>query len=232
MMKKAYSLGAIAGALLLFASCNKDPENHVLSIVHPYYSAIDGVLYAEQDNDSIIFESFDSYYMEPMVDWIKITAGESYDVKYDYTKLYTFKSFVSFDPNTTGITRVGSVKISSYYNSAAVFYQLGCLNINHPAPGQTETRDSVSFDLDVTATSTLDSICFNVSKPWTLNYAENADQTWATIDQSEGEAGKSKVTLTIEPNNTENARATVFELKCGGVTNLININQAAAKNND
>ena len=56
-MKKVYSLSAIAAALLILASCSKDPENHTLYLVHPdnpnYY------LFAEQETDSVVFETFD-----------------------------------------------------------------------------------------------------------------------------------------------------------------------------
>ena len=228
MMKKVYSLSAIAAALLILASCSKDPENHTLYLVHPdnpnYY------LFAVQETDSVVFETFDSYNMFSMEDWITVTAGESYDVKYDYRNLYAFTSLLSFEPNTTGKARKGYVLINSYeYSSAAFFTQLGYMNINHPSARATETLDSVSFDLNVSAVTTEDSICFNVSKSWTLDYAANADRTWATINKTQGEAGNTKVTISLTPNtDTENARTTVFALKCGEVTNYINVKQFPA----
>ena len=105
------------------------------------------------------------------------------------------------------------------------------MNIRRPEPMNTIVADSVSFDLYVNAVSTVDSICFNVSKPWTLAYAENADQTWAVVDKTSGAAGDNKVTISLTPNtDTKNARATVLELKCGEVINLINIRQAVGIN--
>jgi hypothetical protein len=103
------------------------------------------------------------------------------------------------------------------------------MNISRPRPSVTAVADSVSFDLYVNFVATDDSICFDVSKPWTLSYAENADQTWAAFDKAQGSAGKNKVVLTLTPNSdTENGRTTVLALKCGEVTNLINIRQEAA----
>ena len=226
-MKKVNSLCTIAAGILLLASCHKDPENHLLNVVYP---SPYGVVYAEQDMDSVIFETFDSYNMISQVDWIKVIAGESYEVDYDYRNLYAFKSLVSFEPNTTGKTRMGAVRINSHdFSSGAVFYQRGHMNISRPQPKVTALTDSVSFDLYVNFVATADSICFNVSKPWTLSYAENADQTWAVFDKAQGSAGKNKVTLTLTPNSdAENGRTTVLALKCGEVTNLINIRQEAA----
>ena len=83
--------------------------------------------------------------------------------------------------------------------------------------------------MNVSAVTTEDSICFNVSKSWTLDYAANADRTWATINKTQGEAGNTKVTISLTPNtDTENARTTVFALKCGEVTNYINLKQFQA----
>ena len=228
MKKKFYSLSALAAALLIFASCNKDPENHTLYLVHP--SSTNYYLFADQEEDSVVFETFDSYIIYSMSDWITVTAGDYYDVKYDYRNLYAFTSLLSFEPNTTGKTRTGFVQINSYdYSSAAFFTQLGFMNINHPTYKATETADSVSFDLNVSAVATEDSICFNVSKSWKLDYADNADRTWATVNKTQGVAGNSKVTITLTPNtDTENARTTVFALKCGEVTNYINVNQFPA----
>ena len=226
-MKKVYFLSAIAASILLISSCHKDPENHLLNVVYP---SPYGIVYADQELDSIIFETFNSYNTESQVDWIEVVAGASHDVDYDYRNLYAFKSLVSFEPNTTGKTRVGAVRIDSYdYSTAAVFYQYGFLNISRPEPGVTAVRDSASFDLYVPFIASEDSICFNVSNPWTLSYAEGADQTWASFDLAQGAAGKGKVTLTVTPNpDTANGRVTVLALKSGSVTNLINIRQGAA----
>ena len=226
-MKKAYFLSAIAASILLITSCHSDPENHLLNIVYPNPY---GIIFADQENDSVIFESFDSYNITSQDEWISVVAGSSYEVDYDYRNLYAFTSLLSFTPNTTGRTRVGSIRIDSYdYSTAALFYQYGFMNIVHPEPSETAVPDSASFDLYVPFIATEDSICFNVSKPWTLEFAENADNTWATLDKVQGAAGKSKVTVSITPNpDTDKSRVTVLALKCGQVTNLINIRQAAA----
>ena len=94
MKKKVYSLSALAAALLIFASCNKDPENHTLYMVHP--SSTNYYLFADQEEDSVVFETFDSYIIYSMSDWITVTAGDYYDVKYDYRNLYAFTSLLSF----------------------------------------------------------------------------------------------------------------------------------------
>lgn len=232
-MKKVNFLSAIVAGFLLLVSCHKDPENHTLYVVYPNPAQPQGGwVYADQELDSIVFETFDSYNTTSLADWITVTAGASYEVDYDYRNLYAFTTLVSFKPNTTGKTRIGTVRIDSYdYSSAAVFYQLGFMDIRHPEPMTTVVEDSVSFDLYVNPVATEDSICFTVSKPWTLSYAENSDQTWTAFDKTEGAAGDGNVTITFTPNPNTYGRTTVLALKCGEVTNLINIRQAAAITN-
>ena len=216
--------------LSLFTSCNKESENHTIFIVHP--SQYD-VLFADQVDDSLIFETFDSYSLESLSDWITITDGDSYTVNYDHNKLYRFTSLLSLTQNTTGRTRVGAVKINSYYTNAAIFTQYGFLNISHPFPMPCESSlhktDSVSFELELDATATVDSICFNVSKPWNMECSVVEDN-WITLDKTQGNAGFTKITLNLTANtDTENSRNTELTLKCGEVTNIINIKQLPAK---
>jgi hypothetical protein len=230
-MKKLSFLCSFMAVALFVTSCVKDPERHILHVSYPVPCSI---LYADEQTDSLVFETYDSYKLTSLADWITISAGESYDVKYNYMNLYFFKALLSLTQNTTGRTRQGSVRIDSYdHPSGAIYYQLGCLNIKHPMPVSTDSLhaipDSVSFDLLVDATAIEDSICFNVSKHWTMNYDTGADSTWATINAANGNAGYNKVLLSLTANPDTLERTTVVTLKCGEVTNFINIKQLPFK---
>ncbi|MBO7067264.1 MAG: BACON domain-containing protein [Bacteroidaceae bacterium] len=224
-MNKLYLMCAALASLCFFSSCSNKSEYHGLNILYPSQYKI---LYADEESDSLVFETYDNSELYPLANWIEIIEGSSYDVTYN-NRMYVLVSKLSFAPNTTGRTRRGAVQVNSYeYSSAAVYCQLGCLNISHPLPDindPTQIPDTVSFDLTVDAAAVEDSICFSVSKAWTIDYAENADRSWATIDKTGGVAGDGSVLLTFEPNTDMQKRTTSFVLKSGGVTNTINVIQ-------
>lgn len=225
--------------LSFFFSCNKgDSDNHCLDVIYPSPYK---VLYADQVEDSLIFATFDSYEaFSNQPDWITITAGASHNISYDPMNLYNLKILLAFAPNLTGETRTGIVQVNSYeYSTAGVFYQTGFLNINNPSPQYVYASSkyvipsSATFELQVAGESETDSICFTVSQPWTLNFDDNTDHSWATLEKVSGQEGHNNVKLTFTPNSdTNNARTTTLILKSSGVSNLITVKQLAAVNQE
>ena len=128
-MNKFCLICASVACLSFFSSCNKsESENHCLWLIHPQNY---NVLYADQVEDSVVFQTFDSYEARPYnTDWLTITAGESYTVTYNPYNLYTFKALLAFSPNTTGKTRIGRVQIDSYNNTCRVSYSVICSTIS------------------------------------------------------------------------------------------------------
>ena len=239
-MNKFCLICASVACLSFFSSCKKsDPENHCLYVVYPDPYKI---LYADQEEDSLIFETFDSYEaLSNQPDWITITAGASYVVNYDPRNFYSFKTLLSFSPNTTSKTRVGAVQVNSYeFSSAAIYYQYGFLNINHPDPTLNYSDafgayipESATYELEIAADAESDSICFTVANTWTLEFSADADQTWLTLDKTSGEKNHNNVTIRLTQNSDEvNARTTSLLLKSGEVSNVINIKQLPAKDNN
>lgn len=238
-MNRFYLICVSVACLSFFSSCNKsDSDNHCLDVVYPSPYKL---LYADQVEDSLIFKTFDSYEaISNQPDWITITAGNSHNISYDPTNQYYLKILLTFTPNLTGETRTGIVQINSYeYSTAGVYYQTGYLNINNPAPKLEYANSkyiipaSASFELQVAGESETDSICFTVSQSWTLNFAENADRSWATIENVSGQKGHNNVKLTFTPNtDTRNERTTTLILKSSGVSNLITVKQLAAINQE
>ena len=234
-MKKNASLCIISTFLIFLSSCNSDPENHLLNVIYPSPYT---VLYADQVEDSLIFSTFDSYRLSSQAEWITILGATSYEVSYDYQKRYDFTTKLAFSQNTSGKTRAGGVRIDSYeYSSFAPYYQFGFLNISHPSPVYIDRTqivpDSVTFDLDVNFSSLQDSICFTVSRPWSLSFAQGTEHSWVSIDKSSGEAGANSVILSFTPNaDTESTRSTIILLKCDEVTNSINVRQLVAEEDE
>lgn len=235
-MNKFCLIFASVVCLSFFSSCGNESENHSLYVVYPNPYKI---LFADQVEDSLIFETFDSYEaISSQPEWITITAGASHSVNYDPRNLYSFKTLLAFTQNTTGKTRVGAVRVNSYeYSSAGIYYQLGCMNINNPAPkyvyfdnAYSYIPEYVTFELQVAADSESDSICFTVSQPWTLEFAPDVDKTWASIEKTDGQKGHNNIAVSLTPyTDKENARSTALVLKSGEVSNVINIKQMPAK---
>lgn len=233
-MNKFCLMCATVACLSFFSSCNKsETENHGFALVYPGISG--SFLFADQVEDSLKFQTFDSYEAYPYnADWITITAGASYDVSYNPYNLYTFKALLELKPNTTGKTRYGQVRVNNYGNTyGPLYFQYGFLNINNPVPtphysdelGGT-IPESATFELKVAADATTDSICFTVANPWTLEFSEGADQTWLTLDKTSGEKDHNNVTIRFTQNtDVVNDRSTSVVLKSGEVSNVITVKQ-------
>lgn len=222
-----------AACLSFFSSCTKnDVENHNIVIEYPYNNI--RIMYADHAEDSIVFQTFDSYVTSPYnSDWITVTAGSSYDVTYDPYNLYYFKSLLSFTPNTTGQTRYGYVRVDSYgKNVVAAYVQLGFLNITHPAPvypaSSSVIPDSAVFELQASADQQADSLCFTVAQPWTLSFPAGADQSWLTPDKTSGKKGHNNIAVSIAANTGSEQRTTSLVLNSGGVENVITVIQLPA----
>lgn len=229
----------LACSLLTFLfSCVHDPERHQLTPIEQPF-----IHYADETIDSLRFYTFDSWTATSQTDWISIESDSYANVNYDYTTRYLCRVIVSFKPNTTGKTRVGSVLVNSYdYSYSAPFVQLGLLNITHPtySVDTLNTNDSwldkqaripevAHFELIDSAHWTNDSICFTVQKNWDLVPVGETEPDWLTLDKRTDIAGKHTVKLTLTENLDTIGRETTLRLTSGKVSNLITVRQLPAK---
>lgn len=222
-------------AALLGQSCVSEPQNHHLSILYPNGK----IYYADHEEDSVVFLTFDSWKVRSMQsDWLTITTNDSYNFNYSNDVFYRFSVLTKLKPNTTNHTRLGELMVTSYeYTTSALYPQVGFLNITRPAHKVERMHDllipdSVSFTLTDSADVQFDSICFNVSGNWKLDFAEDADRSWLMLDATEGVAGKKCVVLNLQPNVATEPRETRLVLTCKGVENEIVVRQQAAKKED
>ena len=231
-MYKIKTLLLACSLLTLVASCSNDPDTHELIPVEQRF-----ILYADQTVDSLRFYTFDSWTVTPQVDWIKVDGDSHLDIPYDYTKRYLCKVFLKVLPNTTGVTRSGTVLVQSHeYSYSSPFVQLGMLDISHPSYTAESYFDEygiipkvVRFELVDSAHWTSDSICFKVENNWDLTFVDEAPE-WLALDKVTDLKGKYKINLTLVPNvDTENGREAKLKLTSGEVSNEILVRQLPAK---
>lgn len=84
----------------------------------------------------------------------------------------------------------------------------------------TTTETMVVGDLDQTAT-----ITFTANNPWTVSSSEE----WCRVSPTSGEAGNkaATVTVTLDPNNTFEARSATVTINAGGIEKTVTIIQRA-----
>ncbi len=231
-MKVKFFTVAASAAILLFSSCINDDGNHQLAIEYPTTS----LLFADQTKDSIVFHTYDSYRIISEASWIKVPENsDNDDIKHSDTKRYRIATTLELEPNKTGRTRLGNVRVDSYeYTVYGLYVQMGCLNIMHPQ-GKVESSitgavpDSVSFQIADSSYVNVDSLVFMVYHDWELSIADGHDASWLEIEKKSGSSGRQKVNLNLQTNTTSSDRDTKLVLKSGGAADTISVKQFAPK---
>ncbi|MCR4921151.1 MAG: hypothetical protein K5945_05515 [Bacteroidaceae bacterium] len=213
------------------SSCMNDPERHELQMVYP----VSSYLFADQTVDSLMFLTFDNWKVSlDESDWISVVGPKSGEFKYDYYTQHIIKVDLAMQPNTTGVTRRGYVRVNSYkYEGYASYVQYGFLEVTRPeyTPksylGEYNTiPKTVEFCLTDSASWELDSLSFYTEKPWTLTFKDPNDSTWVKPQMMSGEAGPSRVNLNLVPNTADERKAT-FVLTSSGISTEISVCQLA-----
>ena len=227
-MKTRFFFTALAlGAIL--ASCNDEPEQHLLSIEYPGTS----LLYADQTSDSIMFYATDTWRVTPEeTPWIQVVDADQAQAKYQYMKVVLYNVHLALEPNTTGQTRRGYVRVNSHdFEGYASYMQLPCLGITRPAYTIEKPISEhslipleVSFCLEDSASVTLDSLSFTVQNPWQISFSGESP-SWLTLAQTEGKAGHHRVDVSMTNNESDKPREAKLKLVSGAVTDEITIRQ-------
>lgn len=234
MKKKSflYASAFLAGTVWM-ASCGSD-DVHQLGVMYP-----NGIhaLYADDTEDSISFVTFDSWSVIPVAPWITVNGNASGTIKHDNNARYRISVPLNIGRNTTGRSRWGLVNVKSYeYMVNGLYYQMGTLNINHPAyqvksyiaGTNDQLIDSVAYELRDSAFVTDDSICFTVKQPWMLAF-KGERPSWVSLSSEEGFGGHANVAVTMEENTDTEDRIATVVLTSSGVSNEIDIRQYGVK---
>ena len=231
-MKSLVALVALTALVAMFHSCAKESEQHLLQMVHPSNS----IVFADQTRDSVEFYTFDSWKVVPDdTEWIQVEGENSARVNDQDQLLRLYILPVSIQPNTTGKTRLGYLRVTSYeFTAYASYIQVGFLRITRPAyeiktliSEYSSIPSEVSFCLKDSSTFTLDSLSFTTYNPWTLQ--PDASASWLTLSRTEGEAGHNLVELYMKENETKSSREAKLKLTSGEVTNEIIVRQSGRK---
>lgn len=224
-MKKLALAFSLFSSLLFFNSCANESEYHYTAI---HYPRVKSVLYADQTLDSISFVTFDTWMLKTNDEWIHIPENKLYgEVPVGY---YIRTSVpVTFDPNTTGESRMTVLNLLAHGNVLSTSYeQLAYLNVIHPF------RKDGAFLLEDSAFVETDSLVFYAHGPWKVELVgEQLDWlVWQEGTPSTGQKGRQKLVFGMQKNQAENERKAVLRLTSNGVTDDITVVQLPPKKED
>ncbi len=225
-------------SVALLAACDKENSNHTIFFSYP--AGAYGVAYADQETDSVVIVTFDSYQASTDVDWITIDPDLEYmKIQNSYWYMWEIPIPLTFDANTTGETRMGIISIHNFGDGwdrtvQTLFLQMGWLNITHPAPTYqyytVQNSDTIpanypmtaTFELTDTATQVRDSLTFIAYDDWTVTCKSD----FVKLENATGSAGECKVDITlVDANETAAERTAELILTSRGVSSTIKLTQ-------
>lgn len=228
-------------AVLALVACDSTYEYHSTSF-YPSNESI--ITYADQDCDTILVVSYDSWTLTNTCDWLTVKVANSQvdDISINVASGYYDVTRLDFypEPNTTGSTRSTVIKVVSSYSDTGTlgvyFYQYPFLHITNPSPSA-DSDGNATFTLYVEgdAVSSSDEVDSSISF---YVYDEDATLTtsdsWVTPEQTSGFTTGEELTipLTIEANDTGARRSATLTLTSLGITNTITIVQAVLSDDD
>ncbi len=237
-------LGKVRKGLLLsffalsffLSSCNKDDEIHSVYMVYPsvsanYLSQGFQPVFADQVEDTLAFCSTEAWELVSSDDsWLHVPEAIRKYTNVKSSTLYEVRDLVTFEPNTTGRKRTGTIRINAgEYTITTGYLQLPYLNVHRPMRllRSGDLLTSVSDSLVAIADScnvTLDSIAFTTYADWMLTIKQG---DWTTLGATSGRKGYNKVYLTLQPNEASTDRTDTIYLTSAGITDAMPIKQYA-----
>ncbi len=229
-MKKLF-LVIIASAIV--AACDNESSRHAINLSYPLNGQY-GVVYADQPEDTIIFNTFDSYRATTNETWISIDPGwAAVTIQNDYWNIWEIELPLTFKANTTGETRDGIISINNYGDDwnetiSVAYLQLGWLNVSRPQPNYGTYSDfprTATFELTDSAAQVSDTLEFTVHGDWTLT----SNASFVAPEAASGSKGENKVALNVEKNDAASERSATLTLTSSGVETPIILKQQAKK---
>lgn len=202
-------------AIILMMGCSKKNDYHMSRFLRPDNGAL--YVYADQEWDSVSFETTESYNLSSNVSWFKV-PDEYSSFKNPYTDAVVLSyAWLQFEPNTTGEMRYGLLHLAAGdYSVDATVIQLPFLNVTYPV-----RQGYVLSPLLIDATATSSALAFTVYSNWTLS----TDCDWLTFEATSGAAGERSVIITTGLNTTDQDRTAKVQLTSRGVTQEITVTQ-------
>lgn len=233
-MKKLSAFLLPVAALCLMACSESEYEVHQ---TYFYPQNVSGMLfYADQESDTIRLVSYDSWTAKTSVDWLAVSptqltipSGTGAVKRLDITAT----------PNTTGKNREGQIQVDSYFTIGMYVRQASWLNIHYPSGNpvsstQPDDRTTgvhhedvqMDFSMKLKADTTSAEIDFTVYKDGALL---RSSEPWLTTPELMLTAGRHKVKLGVEKNESAEERSATLTLTSNGVSTPIRVIQSGAK---
>lgn len=213
-MKKSFFLIPLLVSVLIIA-CNKETEYHQTRFLRPGVTAL--CVYADQEWDSISFETTESYLLSSDASWCVI-PNEYKEFKNPYSNaIVQCYAWLQFEANKTGDIRNAVIHLGAGdYSIDAYVIQVPYLCVTSPSRVN-EQLNPLICDADVTSAT----LKFTTYSQWTLT----TEADWLTLGTTAGAAGDSQVTVTLQPNTTTADRSATVVLTSRGVAQNIIIQQ-------
>lgn len=226
MKQITYFLLILLGAVMVFSSCS-DSENtyHTLGITSASTSSDYALLYADQPTDVIKINSTDNWTASTIATWISFppagTNSISQGPTYKNSSDSTYSATINIQPNTTGSTRLGVVRVETNKHHVGLpVYQVGYLNITSitPAFSDPANRNGASFALTALQEEASVSVSFYIYQPATITTSAE----WVTVETEHYSAGNNTAQFILEPNTTGQSRTATLTItsSCGAHTNI------------
>ncbi len=231
MKKTLFLLLAVA----TFVACNEDSYRHEMTLTHPTQGSLGAYVYADQPKDSVVFLTFDSYQATSQNSWITVDPDlAAMKIENSYWAIWQIAIPLTFEPNTSGETRYGTVSIRNYGDDWNVTVTAGYLQLGwHQVTSGNEVVDTYTevynssypttahYAMSEAAGQVSDTLSFTVYDTWELEY----DPQFLTLETTEGGAGHNVVNMTLEENESSEDRSAEIFLKSSGATTKITLTQ-------
>ncbi len=223
----------------MFVACDNDSYRHEITLSHPPMGTLGIYVYADQPKDSVVFATFDSYQATSDVNWITVDPERaSMKIENSYWTMWGVTIPLTFEPNTTGVTRYGAVNVRNYGDDWDVTVTAGYLQLGwHDVTSGSivyETEASLygstypltaSYKMTANANQVTDTLSFTVYNTWELE----CESDFVKVGTLSGEEGHNVVTLTFNENESEEDRTADIFLKSSGATTKITLTQNGAE---
>lgn len=226
-MKQLHFLSLILlGAVVAFSSCSDSESTyHTLGITSASTSSDYALIYADQPTDVLKINSTDNWTASTTASWISFppagTNSISQGPTYKNSSDSTYSATINIQPNTTGNTRLGVVRVETNKHHVGLpVYQVGYLNITSITPTFSDptNHNGASFTLTALREETSVSVSFDIYQPATIT--TSAD--WVTVETDHYSAGNNTAQFTLEPNTTGQSRTATLTItsSCGARTSI------------
>ena len=217
-MKLKPMIGALLiAASAVFTACDTKNEYHNLSFIPNTNQGIQ-MLFADQEKDTILFYSTDSWTASNVGEWFTLEK-RSQDFKQGTE--YIFQLPIKVEPNRTGKSRNGLITVSTDNQISLPLIQVAWLNIVSPTPVldvNTEDITVAKFTQYFHATASKATLKF-------ITYKDGAKLTttdaWLSVPDTLLPAGLHEIAVeaALNPENVE--RQGRITLTSNGITNSI-----------